>query len=155
MINDKFGFYTVGNLKTYSKYEAFQVGTPIWNFNDDVFSSIDWKINPSFELSKLYKIRAQQIRDKYDHIVLWYSGGSDSHNILRTFIDNDIKLDEVASITEYDITGNKDTYNNSEIYIQVLSDIKELLNTNKFKFRLVEIGKIALEILNDPKYNYN
>jgi len=47
-------------------------------------------------LPLLYKERAQQLRDRYDHLVLHYSGGSDSHNILQTFIDNNIKLDEIT-----------------------------------------------------------
>jgi hypothetical protein len=44
----------------------------------------------------LYKQRAQQLRDTYDYLVLYYSGGADSHNILRTFIDNNIKIDEIC-----------------------------------------------------------
>jgi len=47
-------------------------------------------------LTQLYKERAQQLRDKYDHLVLHYSGGSDSHNILYTFVSNNIKLDEIS-----------------------------------------------------------
>lgn len=150
--SDKFGYYTVGDFKTYSKYEACKLGNPSWHFNDEVYSSIDWKIDPNVKLDDLYKLRALQIREKYDHLVLFYSGGSDSHNILKTFLNNNIKLDEIASITEYDITKNKNTYQNAEIYNQVISDIKEL--PFEIKFRLIEIGQLALDIIKDDNFDY-
>jgi hypothetical protein len=43
----------------------------------------------------MYKDRALQLRDEYDYLILSFSGGSDCANILRIFIDNNIKLDEV------------------------------------------------------------
>lgn len=46
-------------------------------------------------LPELYRRRAQQLRDSYDHLTLYYSGGADSHNILMTFINNKIRLDHV------------------------------------------------------------
>ena len=44
----------------------------------------------------MYVERCNQLRDKYDYLVLHYSGGSDSHNILHTFLTNNIKLDEIS-----------------------------------------------------------
>jgi hypothetical protein len=35
------------------------------------------------------------LRDAYDHVVLFYSGGVDSWNILNAFIKNNIRLDEI------------------------------------------------------------
>jgi hypothetical protein len=49
-----------------------------------------------YSLDFLYKRRAEQLREKYDYLILYFSGGSDSFNVLRTFIDNNIKLDEVC-----------------------------------------------------------
>ena len=54
-------------------------------------------------LDKLYAARAQQLRDKYDYLILHYSGGSDSHNILMTFINNGIKLDEICTFRSEEI----------------------------------------------------
>jgi hypothetical protein len=48
-------------------------------------------------LTDLYLQRAQQLRDNYDYLILAVSGGADSDNILQTFINNKIKLDEVWS----------------------------------------------------------
>jgi hypothetical protein len=52
------------------------------NFNKDLLGKIP--------LKTLYKERAQQLRDNYDELILYYSGGSDSHNILHTFLQNNI-----------------------------------------------------------------
>lgn len=98
---NKFGYYTVGSYCTYSKYDAQKISsstgqTVHWNFNDTDFSLHNWTIEPTVSLDELYRQRAQQIREKYDYIVLWYSGGSDSHNIAEVFRKNNIHLDEIA-----------------------------------------------------------
>jgi hypothetical protein len=67
-------------------------------FHDDVFSSIDWHHEPEFDLEWLYILRARQLRETYDYLILSYSGGSDSHEVLKTFIENDIFLDEVQIV---------------------------------------------------------
>jgi len=104
MLNNKiinrFGYYSVG-LESYSnKVDALiaskATGKPCdWVFNNDVFGRFDWLTPPSMGLKEVYKRRALQLREKYDYIVLNYSGGSDSHNILHTFLENNIKLDEI------------------------------------------------------------
>jgi hypothetical protein len=66
-----------------------------WNFHDDLFSQQDWTKRPAGTLKDLYKQRAQQLRDSYDYLVLNFSGGADSWNILHTFLTNNIKLDEI------------------------------------------------------------
>lgn len=66
-----------------------------WNFNDEYFDSINWSVEPAESLAELYKQRALELRQKYDYLILHYTGGHDSHNILETFAFNDIHLDEV------------------------------------------------------------
>lgn len=73
------------------KYYAFY-------FNDDVFTNIDWTIEPNISLSELYKLRAQQIRDEYDYVILSFSGGSDSVEILETFLEHNIFIDEIQTV---------------------------------------------------------
>jgi hypothetical protein len=118
---DQFGYYTVGNLTTYSKFEAMiaeeKTGQKlVWNFNDQVYGQYDWTYEPEETLEELYRQRAQQIRDQYDYVVLWFSGGADSNNILNAFLDNDIKIDEIASCTNYRATGDKTNHLNGEIF---------------------------------------
>ncbi len=121
MNRDHFGYYTVGDLKTYSKFDAILLhertgNFPTWRFNEEVFDLYDWTVEPSESLDELYRQRAQQIRDQYDYLVLFYSGGADSTNILQTFLKHDIKLDEIAQFYSYQGDGgDADSNFNAEV----------------------------------------
>lgn len=65
-------------------------------YYDHLFSKINWQEEPKETLSELYKKRAKQLRDSYDYLILFYSGGIDSTNILETFYYNNIHLDEIV-----------------------------------------------------------
>lgn len=96
------GYYKVGDKIHFNKIAALIDGTnrnihPTWIFNNDVFDKVDWTQEPSASIEELYLARARQIRDKYDYVILSYSGGSDSQNILDTFLKNNIKIDEIVS----------------------------------------------------------
>ena len=66
-----------------------------WNWHDHVWKNFNIEKLGKQNLTDLYRERAQQLRDIYDYLILSYSGGSDSHNILMTFLNNNIKLDQV------------------------------------------------------------
>lgn len=127
---DQYGFYKVGPMKFYSKLEAIEVqqrtNFPFsWHFNDEVYDRYDWEKEPKESISELYRRRAQQLRDEYEYLVLWYSGGADSDNILNVFLDNDIKIDEVVSMINYE--GSKDKLHpfNAEIFHVAIPKIEE------------------------------
>lgn len=118
---DKFGFFQTGNFKTYSRFEAAEKSAvsghiPYWNFNDEIYRCLDWTKEPKESLGEMYRRRAQQLRDEYDYLVLWFSGGADSTNILNSFVNNSIKLDEVASYVNYEATKDSYSWLNAEIY---------------------------------------
>ena len=104
MINnntDRLGYYLVGEKKfrnkTLALMESFRTRyQPQWIFNHDVYGSIDWTIPIEESLLSIYRRRAQQLRDQYDYLVLYFSGGADSMNILHAFMDNNIFLDEIV-----------------------------------------------------------
>jgi len=96
------GVYTVGNRQFFNKVPALQYATETesqvtWSYGDEYFSQFDWETEPTESLSQLYIDRCQQLRDDYDYLILYYSGGSDSHNILTHFIKSGIHIDEVVS----------------------------------------------------------
>lgn len=160
MNRNKFGYYKSGGKITYSKLEAFEWGYPEWNFNDELFSVLDWTKEPKLSLWELYKQRARQIRESYDYVVLWYSGGSDSHNLLKAWIEADCKIDEIAATWNYETTGDYQNHQNAEITNVVLPEIKQMKNDGlNFKFRLIDIPKVGLKILNkfptDFEYYFN
>lgn len=153
---DKFGFYKVDTLKFYSRFDAEQVSaktnTPLtWHFNDEEFSAFDWTIEPTQSLEELYANRARQIREQYDHIVLWYSGGADSQNVLNSFVDNNIKIDEVASYINYDATRQTDDWLNGEIYNLTVPIVKRIQETTQpwLKHTIIDISQIAVDFFKD------
>lgn len=100
ILSPKHGEYLVGNQKFVLKFDAIEFASktnqPVtWDFNSHIFSEYAKKPRLNVPLETLYKLRCQQLRDNYDYIILAYSGGSDSDTILKSFIDNNIKLDEV------------------------------------------------------------
>ena len=108
--NPKLGFYNVGGQIYFSKPMALIQATqtnqfPEWNFNRDTFDPYTWSVEPETTVNELYRIRAQQIREKYDYIRLEFSGGADSATVAYSFINNGIHLDEV--VFRYPKTGEK------------------------------------------------
>jgi hypothetical protein len=94
------GFYQVGDAKFLVKAEALLYATKTkqsvyWNWHDELLDKFDWSVEPSEGLDQLYRERAEDLRSRYDHIVLHYTGGYDCNNILETFIRNNIKIDEL------------------------------------------------------------
>jgi hypothetical protein len=98
---EKYGYWQVEGQKFLSKYDALVYATNHkknvkFYYHNNVWASFDRTKLGKVSLQELYRQRAQQLRDTYDYLILYYSGGADSHNILRTFIDNNIKLDEIC-----------------------------------------------------------
>lgn len=151
MNQDKLGFYCVGDLKFYSKIEAIQhmqrSGIHLsWNFNNAVFESHDWTKEPADSILELYRRRAQQLRDQYDHIVLFYSGGADSQTVLESFVDNDIKIDELATMVNYQGDSVKNSYFNSETFNVVLPKIDALKQRFPWiQHRIVDLSQFMID----------
>jgi hypothetical protein len=108
--NPKIGYYTVCDKRFYSKPQALLEATatghfPHFNFNREVYSRIDTTVEPQTSLRELYRMRAKQLRDRYDYIRLEFSGGSDSTTVLYSFINNGLHIDEV--VFRYPAQGDK------------------------------------------------
>jgi len=133
---DHWGFFQVGEFKTYSKLEAIEIsgktGADIhWNFNDQVFDFFDWTQEPPGSLDFWYGARAHQLRDAYDYIVLLYSGGADSHNMLTAFVKNNIFVDEIAQFFALDGSSNDQLSEvNKEVFVTSAPITRRLIETN-------------------------
>ena len=89
--------YYSGQKKFSSKYDALMYHKKtkeevFFYYNDEIYDKIDWSIEPPGTLDFYYKEQAQRIRDSYDYVILCFSGGADSTNILNTFYYNNIKI---------------------------------------------------------------
>lgn len=159
---DQFGYYTVGpTFKTYSKLEAIEEmarsNTHLnWNFNRAAFGSYNWTQEPSTMLTELYRQRAQQIRDSYDYVVVFYSGGADSWNILNTFISNSIKIDEIAHCWSLQGDNSYHSYFNKEIYQVAIPNTLRIQRENPdINHRIIDITKIVNDMYLDKNLQFD
>lgn len=97
-------------------------------YHDEVYTKIDWKLEPTQSLDFYYKEQAQRIRDNFDYVILCYSGGYDSTNILETFYFNNIKLDKIVIVGAFDQDSKYgvDENHNGELYHNAFPYLKEL-----------------------------
>lgn len=137
------GYYKVNDRLFSNKYDAVmfaqQTNSEVsWYFFDEVFDKVNWKIEPTLSLNELYRIRAQQIREKYDYIIVFCSGGADSNNVIRTFLDNNIHVDEVIGIApmeglrnwEFDEKNLSEDNTISEVKYAMFPLFNEIANRN-------------------------
>lgn len=160
---DQFGYYTVGNhLRTYSKLLAIEemnrTGQHVeWHFNKAEMSAYDWTQEPTESLAELYRQRAQQIRDNYDYVVVWYSGGPDSWNLLESFVANNIHIDEIAHCHSLEADqGDKHSNFNEEIFFTAIPRTQEIIE--KFpgtRHRVIDLSEAISGVYERPEVKFD
>jgi hypothetical protein len=100
-------FYNKRDALIYASQQKLNLDNIRLSYFHNVWENFDRSKLGKTNLDELYKQRAQQLRDTYDYLILYYSGGADSHNVLMTFINNDIPLDEVCVKWPKVLTDNK------------------------------------------------
>jgi len=101
-VNPKLGHYKVNNNIFYNKIQAILHANLTkadisWNFNKEIFDKYDWSNDPAMSLNAIYAQRARQIREEYDYVIIMASGGADSTNVLYSFLNNNIHIDEIIA----------------------------------------------------------
>ena len=101
-MNTKLGYYKVGHHIFYNKLQAILYANPTkeditWHFNNEIFDKYDWTIEPPVSLEMLYAERARQIREQFDYVIVMASGGADSTNVVKSFLNNNIRIDEIVA----------------------------------------------------------
>lgn len=150
----EFGFYKVSNLEFFSKVEALEVAHRInqpitFHYNDEIFSSYNWTKEPIENISQLYKKRVMQIVNEYDYVVLFYSGGADSHNMLMTFVESGIQPNEIVSFHSYEGDPDKMSVANRETFETAIPWVQHLKNTGKLSesihHRIIDLTQVILD----------
>ena len=126
-------YYSADGKKFNSKVEALEykrktgVNVGLYYY-DHIYSRVDWKTEPPGTLDFYYKEQAQRLRDTYDYLILCYSGGYDSTNVLETFFYNNIKLDKIVIVGAFsqDSYVGSDENHNGELYYNAFPLIKKL-----------------------------
>jgi hypothetical protein len=96
----QYGYWKSDGLDFSNKIDALVYATKndtkvTFAYHDEIWKKFNKNLLGKIPLNQLYKEQAQRLRDKYQYLILYYSGGADSHNILMTYINNNIKLDEI------------------------------------------------------------
>jgi len=132
------GAYIVDNIMYLTRSDAVdaymnsKTKKPIrfW-FYDEIFDGANFKQEPTKSVACLYKERAQQLRDKYNYLILAFSGGYDSTEILFTYATNNIPLDEIQIYNYEKLTeklkGYDDDFINS--FYEYDKSVKPILKT--------------------------
>jgi len=119
--------YLYNNTRYFNRKDAFDAmlfnndyeSTLQFRYGESVFNKVNWKENPAdVNISILYKLRAQQIRNKYDYVILLFSGGSDSTQVLESFLKNNIFIDEIQTVHHEKLISkvdNKTLINDKEV----------------------------------------
>jgi hypothetical protein len=171
MVDDfKNGKYTVNGRvfisKTQALIEASKSGHNVeWDFSNSAYSLIDWTTGGVNDVSELYRRRARQLREKYDYLILSYSGGSDSWTALHSFLSIGVTVDEIFVKWPFKATNDLFTVSRSLDPSNILSEwelnIKPDLDYIANNYPSIKItvydwsDDIANELTEDDWYNVN
>jgi hypothetical protein len=158
----QFGHYLVGNslVPLYHPKLALESnrdnqGQVKFVFHDSVYAAANPKVEPKESLLEMYVQRVRYLREKYDYIVLMYSGGADSHNVLKCFEHADAKLDEIVSFVDSSYKS-RDSKISSEIYRVALPEVTEYQKKHHgCEYRLLEVRDIQQKLFNDPAFKFD
>ena len=128
-MNSKLGVYTVNNKIFDNKISAILYANETlsdieWNFNRSILDHINWTVEPNESMSTLYAARAKQIRDENDYVILMTSGGADSTNMAYSFLNNNIKVDEIVSAAPFSGLNNWKFDRSDTTYHGMISETK-------------------------------
>jgi hypothetical protein len=156
MIDTNVGYYICDEKLFSSKIEACVYSQkhqkPLtWEFHNKIFQAYDWTKEPDLTLDQLYDIRAREIREKYDYVILSYSGGSDSNNMVESFIRQGLYIDEIITTHMTDATKKVTTLDKNvtsavnfaaEHQLQAIPRLKELYNRlPRTRFTLIDMSE--------------
>jgi len=142
-------FYYDGESIFLTPYDAWNSNKRcLFYYHDSAFEKADWKTEPTETLPQLYAKRAQQIRDEYEYVILCYSGGNDSSNILETFYYNNIHIDEIVIVGSFsqDLADESlDENHNTDLYRNAFPLLKTL-NLPNTKITVIDYTKLFRDI---------
>lgn len=102
-------YYYIVNGKRFhniylAQYESYLSGAPVQFYcNTAEYDKLDWTVDPAESIEELMDQHARRIRDKYDILVFYWSGGTDSQTIYNVFARNKIHIDEIICVGNADL----------------------------------------------------
>ena len=133
--------------RTTKKYYStkLEVMTSGENMNDlevvhdaGFWDTVNWTKEPTETFEELLGRRCRQLRDKYNYLILYYSGGSDSDTVLQSFINSGVHLDEVVV--------NRICFNNNDA---PLKDIELAIQKMRSYSKRIPLTKMTVNNITD------
>jgi len=92
--------YTINGQRATNRLEAIELanydtGKITYSWLENRFDQVNWTVEPETCLNDLVDRHVMSIRGLYDHVALHWSGGYDSYTILKAFLRNNVKIDEL------------------------------------------------------------
>jgi hypothetical protein len=144
------------DVKINALVEASQTGTDVsFCYNNDEWDKEDWSKEPETPLYELYLQRAKQLREKYKTLILRFSGGSDSTNILKLCVENNIKIDHIVVNEYHQLSGvSRDKHPGSWEKIEIALPFLKQLEQQGVVFHKheIDISEFFLEIGKSPDW---
>jgi hypothetical protein len=154
-------YYKVGDVVTTDKYTALlekkQTGNPIEFKIPEFITKGNLHIDPQQSIHALCKNHAIRLRESYDYVRLFFSGGSDSQLILDTFVRNNIHIDEIVMVksgiptTDYELddvaskmlANNKNALQTTKITVSSMTtdEYRRFYVTDRWYENLIDIGR--------------
>lgn len=163
------GYYICNGIEFTSKINACiyaeTVNKPVnWFFKNHIHDVFPWEIEPPETLDQLYDRRCRELREKYDYIILSYSGGSDTNNILESFMRQNLHIDEIVTnhITEatekLTVLNPRNTHPsnfNAEHQLQAVPRLKEIYNKlPRTKITVLDVSKAVISALDGKEEDW-
>ena len=143
--------WSADGIPIFSRPDAYRLmhqGAEVrYHWYDDTWLNFDWSEPDNRTLQKIYQDNARRIRDTYDHVAVFYSGGTDSHTILTTFRDIGATVDEIVYWKMPTYTDGR--YDHNFELVRTVERHRETLQQwfPKVQITLVDIDFDQLEIL--------
>ena len=79
-----------------AEYESYKTHQPVtFHCYDEINDCYDWSHEPEESIETLMDQHAIKLRETYDRIVMYWSGGTDSHTVYNVFKRNRLHIDEI------------------------------------------------------------
>jgi hypothetical protein len=164
MIDNYAGYYRCNNKIFISKVDALIYARvsnkPIeWIFHDKELGAINWAQDPDGTIDDYYNLRARELREKYDYIIISYSAGADSETVLQSFLRQGLKVDEI--LTNHLTKANKSiavsnpdiksSWNfHAEYELNVIPRLKWIHDNHpEIKITVRDVSEIAVDSIKD------
>jgi hypothetical protein len=129
-----------------------------FHWHEDTFSRINLMQEPALSHSELCKNRALELRERYDYVRLWFSGGADSRTALDSFVNNNIHIDEIVvncyldkNVTDVMASTNREV---ELVALPYLKEIQNKLTNTKITLLQAEASDVTdwFSIRDDPAW---